>query len=95
MSNVNANEQRTHNAYNAAHAEHERLAALKKSLPEGANRNKATANFTKSQAAQLAALEAWQKARAAKKAAARPATTAVGARTRKQQKNRRRYTRKH
>lgn len=94
MSNVNANEQRTHNAYNAAHAEHERLAALKKSLPEGANRNKATANFTKSQAAQLTALEAWQKARAAKKAAAKPAT-AVGARTRKQQKNRRRFTRKH
>ena len=90
MSNVNAAEK----AYRAAHAEHERLAALKKSLPEGANRNKATANFTKSQAAQLAALEEWQKARAAKKAAAKPATTAVGARTRKQQ-NRRRYTRKH
>ena len=90
MSNVNAAEK----AYRAAHAEHERLAALKKSLPEGANRNKATANFTKSQKTQVNALLAWQEARAAAKAAAKP-PTAAGARTRKQQKNRRRFTRKH
>jgi hypothetical protein len=94
MSNVNAAEKAAHNAYNSAHAEHERLAALKKSLPEGANRNKATANFTKSQATQVAALMAWQEARKAKKAAAKPAT-AAGGRTRKQRSNRRRYTRKH
>jgi hypothetical protein len=88
MSNVNAAEK----AYRAAHAEHERLAALKKSLPEGANKNKATANFTKSQATQVAALLAWQEARAAAKA---KSATAAGARTRKQRSNRRRYTRKH
>ena len=77
------------NAYEKAHAEHERLAALKKSLPNGAEKNKATSNFSKSQGVQVAALLKWQNARAAAKKAA------AAGRTRKQRKNRHRYTRKH
>jgi hypothetical protein len=78
------------NAYEKAHAEHERLAALKKSLPNGPEKNKATSNFTKSQGVQVAALLKWQNARAAAKGKA-----AAAGRTRKQRTNRRRYTRKH
>jgi hypothetical protein len=84
-SNVNA----ARNAYEKAHAEHERLAALKKSLPNGPEKNKATSNFSKSQGVQVAALLKWQNARAAAKKAA------AAGRTRKQRTNRRRFTRKH
>ena len=84
-SNVNT----AREAYEKAHAEHERLAALKKSLPNGAEKNKATSNFSKSQGVQVAALLKWQNARAAAKKAA------AAGRTRKQRTNRRRYTRKN
>jgi len=92
MTNVATAEQ----AYRNAHAEHERLAELKKSLPNGPNKNKATSNFTKSQSLQLAALDAWQKAKAAAKAAKVKNATA-GARSRKSRKSRKmsRKTRKN
>ena len=91
MTNVATAEQ----AYRTAHAEHERLAELKKSLPNGPNKNTATSNFTKSQSLQLAALDAWQKARAAAKAA--KTAGAAGARSRKSRKSRKmlRKTRKN
>jgi len=91
MTNVATAEQ----AYRIAHAEHERLAELKKSLPNGPNKNKATSNFTKSQSLQLAALDAWQKAKAAAKAA--KTAGAAGARSRKSRKSRKmlRKTRKN
>ena len=94
MTNVATAEQ----AYRSAHAEHERLAELKKSLPNGPNKSKAISNFTTSQGLQLAALDAWQKARAAAKAAKAAKTAgAAGARSRKSRKLRKmsRKTRKN
>lgn len=55
----------------------------------GAEKNKATSNFSKSQGVQIATLLKWQNARAAAKKAA------AAGRTRKQRKNRLRFTRKH
>ena len=63
-------------------------------IPQGntPERKAAVAARNAAHIAEMAALNAWQKARAAAKA--KPAT-AAGARTRKQRSNRCRYTRKH
>ena len=63
-------------------------------IPQGntPERKAAVAARNAAHIAEMAALNAWQKARAAAKA---KSATAAGARTRKQRSNRRRYTRKH
>lgn len=63
-------------------------------IPQGntPERKAAVAARNAAHTAEMAALNAWQKARAAAKA---KSATAAGARTRKQRSNRRRYTRKH
>ena len=93
MSNNVATTKATLNA--ALKAKKEAANAVQK-IPQGntPERKAAVAARNAAHVAEMAALNAWQKAKAAAKAKVSPAV-AAGGRTRKQQKNRKRFTRKH